>query len=665
MKKRTIGFHIVLSLLLFNPPILFLVFNSVLIALFTWFIGLLLILYTSDRSKLLLPYLINFFLLISFFIYAEAVFRFGFAEYKIDNLYEIKGDYYFNKPNLVKRIEDKEFEITYKTNDSGYRIPASLDTKNRTTECDWLFIGDSFTQGAQVEFQNLYTSQLYRSFPDKVISNAGISGFGIIEEFEYYKNEGVHLKPNKVFLQLCSFNDFMNVKKSRNTFSEYLMQYSDFVRFLLFNIKYKSPGELPLGRWTEPFYSTEKENQDYNIFYKEKSNKQLKDISKFEEYLVKFKEETAKNGSELIVFLIPTKEQVSERLLNEVLTAFQINKESLDLSFSNELLKKLCTENNISFIDLLPSFNENQENIFFEYDEHLTNYGHYLTSETLKEKINTEKETFKLLSNNLLGERYPFPINGRNEIIYQGQRDGNMEIISKNFETDIEKRITYNDIDESHPCLSPSEKYTAFTEGDPEEMETRVCLLNNLTKERIYLNDDSNVFSSIPSFSPNDKLITYAEWTWSEKSKSYSSTNIVVQHLDSMEIKFNITNDENEDWRPIFTPDGESIIFISKRNGQFDIFLRSLKNLSEKQITNTPHDEWDPSISNNGESLIYAAKVDDNWDLFLMNMVTDNVTRITETKGNEWDPFFASNDEKIFFAGEFGVYNCIYEMKLR
>jgi hypothetical protein len=209
-------------------------------------------------------YLINLLVLASVLFYAEVLFRFVFKEYIIDDFYHIVGNTYINKPFLEKHINDKEYSVLYRTDNYGFRIDQSMIDNIDIDKCDWLFIGDSFTQGAQVEYRDLFTSQLYRMAPDKIIVNAGISGLGIAQELELYRSLYPKLKPKKVFLQLCNFNDFMNVELRQPALTEYLMEYSDLVRSILYNIKFQSPGELPLGRWTEPFYSIESQNQKRN-----------------------------------------------------------------------------------------------------------------------------------------------------------------------------------------------------------------------------------------------------------------------------------------------------------------------------------------------------------------------------------------------------------------
>lgn len=665
MSKTDLDKHILLSLLLLNPVITFLLSKSVLLSFICLLVALVLIVITAKSKKIIYLFTINFILLISLFLHSEVVFKFGFPEYIITNLYEIEDGYYFNKPELLEDIRDKEYEVFYKTNVEGYRMPSALSADKTVEKCDWLFVGDSFTQGAQVEFRNLYTSQLYNQFPDKVIVNAGISGFGIIEEYNYYKNAGYKLKPQKVFLQICSFNDFMNVKENNHDFSDYLTQYSELARFLLFNLKYKSPEELSLGRWVEPFCKQEEDNRDYNIFYTDKSEKQLQDLKKFAKYLALFKQEVEKNGSELVVLLIPTKEQSYSRYLDEVTSGFEIPSSKLDMLYPNNFLKKLCDQNGVELIDLLDAYKENAENVFFEYDEHLNEFGHYLTAEVLKEKISrTSISKSTLLSNTLLGDRYPTLIDNDERLLYQSYRDGNNEIFLNDSKMKNETRLTHNNIDESHPTVNLSKNIVALTEGSAEDLTTNIALLDLETMERTYQTLESNTFGAIPNFSPDGNSITYAEWNWDEREQNFTTPRIVISPLESSESKNVLTDGKHEDWRPIFTSDGKSIIFISKRSEQFDLFIKEISSGTERQLTNTPYDEWDPQISQDGKSIVYAGKKDGNWDLFILDIESGQPYRITETIGDEWDPSFSSKGEKVVFSGEFGFHHCIYQLIL-
>ncbi len=293
-----------------------------------------------------------------------------------------------------------------------------------------LFLGDSYTQGAQVNFEDLFTSILYRDFPDKIIINAGVSGFGLPEIYDYYKEEGKKLNPKVVFVQICNFNDFMNVEERQILLVDYIMHYSDLARFLLYNFRYQQPAELPLGRWTEPFYKTSKQNADYNIFYKETSDKKQNDLINFKQYLIQLNNEVKKNGAELVVFQIPTKEQVYFKYFDEVISGFHIDVHKLDMSFPNRFLKNLTESLDIKYIDLYEGYSKSEHQVFFDYDEHLSLEGHKVTAKILSNfiKQNYGRSNFTIESSGYYGERYPSCSSDGRYIYFQSLRHNNFEI---------------------------------------------------------------------------------------------------------------------------------------------------------------------------------------------------------------------------------------------
>ena len=106
---------------------------------------------------------------------------------------------------------------------------------------------------------------IYKDFPDKVIVNAGISGAGLYDELNYFKDKGKKLSPKVVFLQIGAFNDFMNIREHQPSLQDYIMEWSALYRYFEYNIA--NSDELPLGRWTEPFFPNKEDNIDNNIFF--------------------------------------------------------------------------------------------------------------------------------------------------------------------------------------------------------------------------------------------------------------------------------------------------------------------------------------------------------------------------------------------------------------
>ncbi len=61
-----------------------------------------------------------------------------------------------------------------------------------------LFVGDSFTQGAQVEEQDLFTTAIARELPGVEVWNTSVGGWSTVQEFLWLRAEGTALRPDLV-----------------------------------------------------------------------------------------------------------------------------------------------------------------------------------------------------------------------------------------------------------------------------------------------------------------------------------------------------------------------------------------------------------------------------------------------------------------------------------
>lgn len=94
-------------------------------------------------------------------------------------------------------------EAFFNTNHYGLRdVEPGTKTKPRI-----LFLGDSFTWGWGIEDHERYTSLLQQKFPHHQLINAGITGYGTLQELYLLQALQADIKPDRVVLQLYN-NDF-------------------------------------------------------------------------------------------------------------------------------------------------------------------------------------------------------------------------------------------------------------------------------------------------------------------------------------------------------------------------------------------------------------------------------------------------------------------------
>ncbi|MAQ95714.1 MAG: hypothetical protein CMM84_19580 [Rhodothermaceae bacterium] len=657
----------VVSVLAANPAVLYVLTGRFFLSLAVTAAAVALpqALYKPGGRRLPLVYAVNFLLLASTFAHAEFVFDARFSEYAPENLYSVENGYYFNLPGLKERFVDKEYTAHYFTNAQGLRIAEGQNADERVEAADWLFIGDSFTQGAQVEFDDLYTTRLYRAFPDRVVVNAGISGFGIPQAYRYYLDQGHRLGASVVFLQLSPFNDLMNVRETEAGLSDHLVQWSDFVRFLLQDIKYQNPPELPLGRWAEPFHPDEESNEQFNVFYTRDAESKRGDLAEFVRYLGLFKDAVERDGAELVVLFLPTKEQAVPRFLEEVVQEFEIDPAMLDMGRPNRIVASACDSLGIGLIDLIVPFRSSLEPPFYEYDEHLSASGHAVMARAVAEALSgggvisgaVRPGRVEVLSRDLASDRYPVEYEAGGVVSFQSIFDGSYEVVLADSSFFDIQRVTVDDVDQGHPMFSPGLDRVVLTEGDPESQETEVVEWSPGTGRRRALTAGPE-FGAIPVYDASASRVAYAEWRRDGRG-GHTPSQIVVLDLATGR-KTAVSPEGEEAWRPAFAPDGR-VAYIKRVRGQFDIFVRAPAGGPETRLTATPYDEWDPSFSPDGQTLAYAAKRDGNWDLFAL--VGSRTIRLTRTLGDEWDPSFAPDGRSLLFAGHFGMMKGVYRLR--
>lgn len=646
---------ITIPILLWNPITLALLSKSVSVAiLLTVFVVVIWCCVHSCKSLRLKVWMFNLCAFGSIFYHAELLFRTFAQDKDIPNLYELHGDYYFNKPFLTQKFTNEEFVSHYNTNCQGYRIDALTNPNDSLKDCDWLFVGDSFTQGAQVDYSDLFSSQIYKNFPNKIIVNAGISGAGLYDELAYFKEKGKDLHPKVVFLQIGVFNDFFNIQRNHAKFQDYLTQYSSLYRFFAYNVLHTE--YLPIGRWTEPIFPNVQDNIDGDILYTETSAVKESDKQAFQECIASWKEVVESNGGKLVLLLIPSKEQTSDKMFEEVCSAYKLDKSKFDMTYPSRFCSSVADKLGIQLVDLYGDFRTSEIFPFFLHDEHLNAHGHKLIANKLSYVFTSEAGKYMYFSRDNRNERYPTVYSDGEKLLYQYQEEDHYHIASGNIDGS-QKDILWKSVQELvHPSFSSNKRYLVFTEGNQELSRTNVIVYDTKLQKSWQINN-AGTFGSIPSFNNSGTRVVYAAWN-KNRSKPYVVLYDILQKRTVLEFE-----DGVECWRPIFLSDNV-ICYISKKTSFSNFIVKSydVETRERKTILSQDFNIWDIAVSPSKRYLAFAGYKNKNWDIFQYDMLKRSVHQLTNSKGQEWDPAYGVTDSDLWFAGTFGINNGIYRL---
>lgn len=271
--------------------------------------------------------------------------------------------------------------------------------------------------------------------------------------------------------------------------------------------------------------------------------------------------------------------------------------------------------------------------------------------------LSKENEIYiKCLSQRGHGDRYPTFSPNNTKILFQSEDKRGVSVYIMDKDGKDRKEIVHiKGKHLFHPAFSPDMSKVAFTSYDPQNKQNGDVYIRNLEIGKdILVTKGDNIFGAIPNFSPDGKKIALA--LWSNRKKEVESGSGLHPEINTMDLDtsefIRLTNNSSEDWRPVFSPDSQKIVFISNRDGNFEIYIMDADGENQRRLTYNDADDWDPFFSPSGRHIVFSSKRGGNWDIYIMNTNGSNQTRLTNDIGDEWDPSFSPDDKSIIFAGE-------------
>ena len=159
------------------------------------------------------------------------------------------------------------------------------------------------------------------------------------------------------------------------------------------------------------------------------------------------------------------------------------------------------------------------------------------------------------------------------------------------------------------------------------------------------------------TFSPTDDLIALA-------ASTRDKADIYIAQLDGSNIKKIVSGGMNTD--PDFSPDGNSIVFVSDRDGDEDLYVYDLKSGETRRITDNAAEDFAPAFSPDGREVAFVSNRDDpyKWEIYAVNIASGRIRRLTDN--SYWDGFprYAANGQSIVFSSKRNGSEDIYVMRV-
>ena len=109
-----------------------------------------------------------------------------------------------------------------------------------------------------------------------------------------------------------------------------------------------------------------------------------------------------------------------------------------------------------------------------------------------------------------------------------------------------------------------------------------------------------------------------------------------------------LTSEPGYEGEPTFSPDGETIAYVSDRTGNFDVFLKQVSGGPDINVTNSPADDVQPAFSPDGKQIAFVSTRESLRDLGYENF------GVPPTGGDIWVmPALGGNARRIAESGNF------------
>lgn len=115
-----------------------------------------------------------------------------------------------------------------------------------------------------------------------------------------------------------------------------------------------------------------------------------------------------------------------------------------------------------------------------------------------------------------------------------------------------------------------------------------------------------------------------------------------------------ITYGDWDDIDPAPSPDGETIAFVSNRNGFWDLYLLKLATGEIDQLTDTPAYEGSPSFSPDGSFIAFESYTNENLEIVIgpARNPLDGSIRLTTSSASDHSPAWAPDGRHIAFISD-------------
>ncbi len=253
------------------------------------------------------------------------------------------------------------------------------------------------------------------------------------------------------------------------------------------------------------------------------------------------------------------------------------------------------------------------------------------------------------------------------QLVFPSARSGNLDLWVMNLaDLDSLTQLTTNPAADVEPRWSPDGSMVLFGSPEGDRMNDLFIINADGTGRRRLLEwPGSHEWGA--AWSPDGKYIAFT----SEKDGNYQ---IYVMPFDAEGEPVNLTQDDFFYTYPDWSADGQWLTFVSDRSGNWDIWKMNVAACLDArltgadadaactplQLTDNQDDDLFPRWSPDGSKIAFSSRRYSDRDIYVMDADGGNLTRLTDMPGNDSNPIWAMDGQFIIFSrrpqSDWGIY---------
>lgn len=249
-------------------------------------------------------------------------------------------------------------------------------------------------------------------------------------------------------------------------------------------------------------------------------------------------------------------------------------------------------------------------------------------------------------------------------LVFHSDRDGDSDIYIMDASGSDVRQLTDEPGPDYEPDSSPDGRTVVFASQRASDDGARLHLMDvdgsNVRRLTSSAGDDGQVVDDYPHWSADGRRIVFQRTTIPEDGNPDADV-WLIDVESGAETRLTETPDA-WDSTPSFAAQGDSVLFESNRDGDFDVYRLELQTGRVAQLTNEDGVDAEAKESPDGQRIAFASSRDGDSDIYVMDADGGNVRRLTENDAADRCPQWSPDGRQLSFYSERDGNGEIYVM---